>query len=592
MIVIFLIVAFATASGSNDTILVKSLAFLNDPKPVISVNEENQAILKHELAQPVMTEEEKWLKAFEADLKTSIAVRKNRGRVAAVVSQQGPPIYYTHICPLLELFKHTPIENLKCDRRLTETIKGTKEVSISVINLATVMTTIKGCLCKKYTVYKGCTSWFFGAVTKTREVVYNTPTPEECRTQCRKDHDQVKSGSRSSDEGSYRCKWPVHNTVSTTIVETASVFVTYETLTKRFHSGIFHGGSCLIDQCQVSKPNIFVLRQPPEEHCSYTSTAETFRYQTNQGNMTVLESKSTNLQYPVMGGCVIKKCTTQILTIPSGHLFVIPSSLDLNMTHCDMRTYRLPSRSEIPPKVEKSWEDLYELYDRCLMKRQIIRNALWSNVPLDTSLLKEFNQDSGLRMSESLIKYLILNNQLLSASCPLTIYNDLEWRNHDLWAVRRGEKVIGCLDARLDIVFQGFCRPYNSTMAYHALGTWEFKFDSNGTLFATPKEYSVVNFIKTITGVWFGNEVVQEALAENRNPIIEDPSFDNNPSKSDIDSKGVKFKWPNLFTGLTSFFLITVVIVVLLILFCCVCKIRRVHPTEYIPLNQINTRPH
>lgn len=572
------------ANQTNQFVFEKSFIFLNHPGPIISKKEEALSLADGHLGHQVVTEEETWLKAFEADLQDRIAIPKSRARHFSLRPVSGSPSYYAHICPTLELFKSTPIENLKCDRRLVEKLKFQNTIQVKSINLASVMTTIKGCLCKKYTVTKGCTSWFFGAVTKDRSVTYNTPIVEECRSQCIKDHSSARDGSKSSPELDYRCKWPVHNTVTTTIVETAAVFVTYETMTKRMFSGIFQGGSCAIEHCKVAKPNIFVLREPEKERCSYLSSDETFSYQQGKGNLTILESQTTGIQYPILGGCILRKCSTNVLTIPSGQLFELPQGTTFNLSYCDTRTYRLPTRTEIPPKIEKTWEDLYDLYDKCLMKRQIIRNALWSKVPLDVMLLKEFNQDNGLRTADTEIKYLVLNNQLLSASCVRTIYYSIEWRNHDLWVLSRGDKVIGCLDARLGIVFQGLCRPYNSTMVYHALGTWKFQPGPNETYVATHYLYSETEFIKTITGVWYGNEAVREAFEENRNPIIEDPSYENAPPQGETKSSGLKFRFPNLFTGLASSLFIIFVILLAIGVFFCFCKIKRIPAREYIPL--------
>lgn len=351
---------------------------------------------------------------------------------------------------------------------------------------------------------------------------------------------------------------------------TSEVTVTQETLTNRLYSPLLKQGTCIANsgECRVSQPYILVFPKNLTTSCDPIQKKISFRA-TGTLNQTILHDVSNNLQYPVMGGCYLENCGKPLLSLPSGHIFRIYYGEQYPfLPKCDQRTFRLPTRVELPPKLEPTLDEILEKYDKCLIKRQVIRNALTTGVPLDVQLLQEFNTDPSMGRTHKMF-YVVANNQLLGASCPEFLYNGLEWRNHDVWAVKRGGLNVACLDARLGVIFQGMCRPYNSTQAWRALGMWNF-FNSSGSMIARKEEYSTLNLVSTVTGVWFSNQAVEDVFTGSSSTVVEDPRYTNSPSDPISQNKGWELQWPSLLGGLGSIFGIIVVIVIIVLLWRCV----------------------
>nr|DAZ87912.1 TPA_asm: glycoprotein [Microrhabdovirus] len=532
----------------------------------------------------VRTQEELWYEKYLQDIND---VPNLHGYAQhAAVGYKSLMLFTVPVCPAYEFFKHTSLEDLKCDEKIQQRVQSTSTFEVDEINLSSVTKTVLMCLCKKRTVEHGCTYYFFGSQVFDQAEWYNAPVQEECVAQCKADQKAGRESSVSGYEPRAPCNWPVRTTRQGTLIHTQLVPVTYQTLTKSIMSPIIKHGWCKphMGECQVEYPYKLFVHEPLQEECDYATNHARY-YADVKGNMTILESMSTLFQYPVLGGCILHHCGKTILSLPSGQLFGMDKSVlsQFQVPACDERAYKLPTRSELPPQIQPNLEDLYKEYDLCILKRQVLKNALSTGVPIDSQLLASFNRDSGLRSVQHEIKYLIVNKQLMSASCPLNTYDTIEWIAHDIWALKREHKNIGCLDARLNTVFQGLCRPYNRTAAYRALGIWQFVL-SNGTWSAQQSPYSVDSIIYKVTGNWVSNNMVSDLINDNNSPVLIDPEYvPTQDMPTGEKNHGISF---DLFSFLPTFFGVSIpLIVIILIIVCCCCHYkpriyRRVHDVE------------
>lgn len=475
------------------------------------------------------------------------------------------------VCTSLPSFKQIDYSLMDCGgaRRAASKVS---EWALDVMTASMAVYDIKACVCTALKWHRRCSQDFLGRNWKEEDSASVQPELSICRQLCL---DTMSSGATVMFAGGkpeWHCWWMKNeNTYS---VEHKGVVVTmpWSSIAKSGNSPYCEGGSC-----DFRADNIVCY----PDHCiviypiSRLKESISPRQPINQNfEVTILNDQGLlgihHLYRPAYGAlleyvnCSVEDAwgrryhqTSNGVWIKADSGTICTEFITSPMIPPLLHTDGLPTK-----------EDLIDDLRECILTRQVIINAKTAGADIDAGVLKNLNYLNNIPGDYA---YFTINGSLFRGWCDSQTVDQLSHAVGDIWEVFHDGNLIGCLDARLDIIFQSGCLgDEGEPTETQAMGLFEFVKDPEEGWTAKLASYS---YSEKLSALEETSSLIKDYLQNVMNtgsviiPGMTNVSQDVPPQSSDGTSN-----WGTLeIFGVTFSSILGLLIFVLLIYCCCRC---------------------